>query len=230
MTGTLYVIATPIGNLADMSFRAVETLKQADTIFCEDTRVTKKLLRHYDIQTPCVPYHSFSGFITIARAERLLRRGKDIALVSDAGTPTVSDPGVKFVRHIRDTVGAPIRVIPGPSALSAALSVSGAPASSFLFLGFLPRKRGRESLFRSIADEKRTVVLYESPHRLLKTLEALCEHLDPRREVIVAREMTKVYEQLCAGTPDEVLAYYQEHADEVRGEIVIIISELVRRG
>ena len=229
--GTLYVVATPIGNLADMTYRAIETLRAVDTIFCEDTRVTKKLLGHYEIQTPCVSYHSFSGFGKIKRALDLLKQGKDVALVSDAGTPTISDPGVKFVRHIRDTLGdeADIRAIPGPSAVTAALSISGAPSSSFIFLGFLPRKKGRKTLFEYIATEEKTVVCYEAPHRLMKTLEALRDHLSPDREVIVAREMTKMYENCVAGTAEEVLKHYTEHQDEVRGEVVIIISSLLKK-
>ena len=228
MVGVLYVVGTPIGNLGDMTGRAVEVLREVDTIFCEDTRVTRNLLAHYTIDVACVSYHSFSGFGKIALAIALMRQGKDIALVSDAGTPTISDPGVKFVRHVRETFGdaADIRAVPGASAVVAALSISGAPSSSFVFLGFLPRKRGRRSLFREIATEKRTVVCYEAPHRLLKTLESLREHVDPMREVIVAREMTKVYEQVVAGTAADVLAYYVAHSDKVRGEVVIIISAL----
>lgn len=222
------MIGTPIGNLADTSFRAVETLRTVDTIFCEDTRVTKKLLAHYDIGTPCVSYHSFSGFGKIARAAELLKQGKNIALVSDAGTPTISDPGVKFVRHIREAFNneVTIHAVPGPSAVTAALSVSGAPSSSFVFLGFLPRKKGRKTMFEYITGEEKTVVCYEAPHRLIKTLEALQEYLDVSREVIVIREMTKIYEQVVAGTANEVSAYFAKHPDTVRGEMVIIISSL----
>ena len=230
-TGTLYVVATPIGNLADMTYRATETLKAVDVIFCEDTRVTKKLLSHYEIQTPCISYHSFSGFGKIKKAIDQLKQGKNIALVSDAGTPTISDPGVKFVRQVREELSndIPIHTIPGPSAVTAALSISGAPSSSFVFLGFLPRKKGRKTLFEYITEEERTVVCYEAPHRLIKTLQALHEHLSPNREVIVIREMTKVYENATAGTAEEVLQHYTEHPDEVRGEIVIIISSLLKR-
>ena len=229
--GTLYVVGTPIGNLADISFRAVEVLRAADTIFCEDTRVTKKLLTHYKINTPCVSYHSFSGFGKIKRAVNSLKQGKDIVLVSDAGTPTISDPGVKFIRHVREEFGDTINIhtIPGPAAVTAALSISGAPSSSFVFLGFLPRKKGRKALFEYISKEKKTVVCYEAPHRLMKTLEALQEHLDPLREVIITREMTKIYEQVIAGTAEEVLKHYTDNPDEVRGEITIIISSLTKQ-
>ena len=230
-TGTLYVVGTPIGNLADISFRAVAVLRAAHTIFCEDTRVTKKLLTHYDIDTDCVSYHAFSGFRKIHQAADLLKQGNDIALVSDAGTPTLSDPGVKFVRHIRESLGdtAKICAVPGASAAVAALSISGAPCSSFVFLGFLPRKKGRQTVFAEIAGEERTVVCYEAPHRLMKTLASLRECIDPAREVIVVREMTKIYEQVVAGTAEEVLAYYTEHPDAVRGEVVVIISSLGRQ-
>ena len=226
MTGTLYVVGTPIGNLQDISFRTVETLQNVDLIFCEDTRMTKKLLTRHTIQTPCTSYHSFSGFGKIRKAEKLLSEGKNIALVSDAGTPTISDPGVKFVRHIREAYGSEyIKTIPGPSAVTAALSISGAPASSFVFLGFIPRKKGRQGVFKEIAQESKTVVCYEAPHRLLKTLAALEEHI-LEREIIVVREMTKIYEQSVTGSAAVVHAYYQEHPKEVRGEIVIIISAL----
>ena len=157
---------------------------------------------------------------------KLLGEGKDIALVSDAGTPTVSDPGVRLVRDIRNTLGDAVRTVPGPSAVTAALAVSGAPASPFVFLGFLPRKKGKESAVRYIADEERTVVCYEAPHRLLKTLGSLREHLATDREVVVIREMTKIHEQVRAGTAAEVSEYYRSHPDEVRGEIVIVISAL----
>ena len=229
MIGALHVVATPIGNLGDITLRALETLSSVAVIFCEDTRVTKKLLTRHALSVPCISYHSFSGFGKIKRALSLLREGKDIALVSDAGTPTISDPGVKFVREVRMALPeVAIVTIPGPSALTAALSISGAPASSFLFLGFLPRKKGRETLFREIAVEKRTVVFYEAPHRLLKTLHALHEHLDAAREVIVLRELTKVYEQAISGNAREVLAHYETHPDEVRGEVVVVVSSLMR--
>ena len=229
MYGVLYVIATPIGNLGDVSFRAVEMLRSVHSIFCEDTRVTRKLLSHYDVRTPCISYHSFSTFRKVERAAGLLKKGEDVALVSDAGTPTVSDPGARFVREMRTILpGVQVRAIPGPSALVAALSISGAPASSFVFFGFLPRKKGREMMFQEIAAEERTSVLFEAPHRLLKTLQSLHDCLAPEKEVSVAREMTKVYEQVQTGTIDEVLQYFQEHPDEVRGEITIIISMLKR--
>lgn len=224
----LYIVATPIGNLSDITFRAVEVLKSVDVIFCEDTRISKRLLDKYNIDTPLISYHSFSGFSKIRKAVDLLISGKDIALISDAGTPTISDPGVRFVRHVRDTLGDKVKIhtIPGPSALVAALASSGAPASSFVFLGFLPRKKGRNSIFESISKEEKTVVFYESPHRLLKTLEALNDVLAPKREVVVSRELTKIYESSVYGNISEVLSYFKNNLDKVRGEFVVIISSL----
>ena len=231
MFGTLYIVATPIGNLADITFRALQILSSSSVVFCEDTRVTKKLLAHYDITTPCSSYHSFSPLRTIKKAGQLLKEGNDIAVVSDAGTPGISDPGVKLVRYLRNEYGALLRIetIPGPSALTAALSISGAPASSFVFLGFLPRKKRRESMLKALAEEQRTQIFYESPHRLLATLEALQNYLTKTREVIVLRELTKIHEQAVHGTAEEVHTYFQEHTDCVRGECVIVISSLEQR-
>ena len=227
MTGTLYVVGTPIGNLGDLSPRAVATLQSVETIFCEDTRVAKKLLSRHSISTPCVSYHTYSGFGKMRKASRLLREGRDVALIADAGTPTIADPGVRLVRHVRDTAPqTPIVTVPGPSAVTAALSVSGAPASSFVFLGFLPRKKGRKRCFSDIAQEERTVVFYEAPHRLLKTLQSLEDALPGDREVIVVREMTKVHECVVSGTAGDVFAHYRARPEEVRGEAVIIISSL----
>lgn len=226
--GVLYVVGTPIGNLADISFRAIDVLRSVDTIFCEDTRITRRLLSHYDIGTHCVSYNSFSGFSKINKAIDILKKGKNIALVSDAGTPTISDPGVKFVRTVRETLGedVSIQTIPGASALISALSISGAPSSSFVFFGFLPRKKGRQTIYKEISNEEKTVVFYESPHRLLKALIELSEYIDPDREVIVLREMTKIHEQIVSGNISEVLEYFSNNLDKVRGEIVIVISAL----
>ena len=229
MLGTLYVIGTPIGNLGDISYRAIEVLKSVDYVFCEDTRVTRRLLSEYGIDKKLISYNSFSGFSKVRKAIEFLERGSNIALVSDAGTPTISDPGVKFVRDVRENLnGARIDAVPGPSALAAALSISGAPSSSFVFLGFLPTKHGRNKIFDEIIEEKRTVVMYESPHRLMKTLTKLKEILNNDREVIVARELTKIYEEVKSGTAEEVLEYYETNKDKVKGEIVIIISSLTR--
>ena len=221
---TLYVVATPIGNLEDISPRALETLTSVDVILCEDTRVTKKLLARYGIHTPTLSYHSQSGITKIEKILDILREGKSLALVSDAGTPSISDPGSFLVSKIRaelpDTV---IVTIPGPSAVVAALSLSGLPSSDFLFLGFLPHKKGRETLFREIEESKRTVVFYESPHRIMKTLEHL-RSLGPDRRVVVARELTKMHEETISGSPQEVFDFFHLHQDRIRGEFVIMVS------
>jgi 16S rRNA (cytidine1402-2'-O)-methyltransferase len=210
----LYVVATPIGNLEDITLRALRVLKEVDIILCEDTRVTKKLLQKYDIFKPLLSYHSHS---TIQRADEiiaLLALGKTMALVSDAGTPCISDPGSLLVRMIRDQLpGVKIVPIPGPCALTAALSAAGVPASEFLFLGFLPHKKGRETLFREIANSERTVVFYESPHRIKKTLESLKKHAGEERKVIVARELTKIFEEVTEHEPSVI-----------KGEFVVVVA------
>ena len=225
--GTLYVVGTPIGNLEDITFRAVKTLKEVDHIFCEDTRITRRILQRYDINTPMSSYTSWSGIGKIRRAIRMIDEGKSIALVSDAGTPSISDPGVKMVGAVRDEFGGnAIRSIPGPSAVIAALSSSGAPSSSFVFLGFLPKKKGRNTIFQYMKDEKRTIVFYESPHRLLKTLNNIKENISKNKEIIVAREMTKIYESYINGSIDNVIEHFETYPQQVKGEIVIIINSL----
>ena len=168
----LYIVATPIGNLEDITLRALRVLKEVDMILCEDTRVTKKLLNHYDIKTPTMSYHAHSKLSRVEKIFELIRVGKDLALVSDAGTPTISDPGVLLVQQVREEFGNEVDIvaIPGPSALVSALSVGGITSAQFTFYGFLPHKKGRETIFKEIADSKRTSVFYESPHRLLKTI------------------------------------------------------------
>ena len=229
----LYIVATPIGNLEDMTFRAVRILREVAVVLCEDTRTTKKLLDHYDITTPTMSFHSHSGQAKIERVCALLEEGKDIALVSDAGTPTISDPGAVLVSAVRDRFGDTVAVtpVPGPNAAIAALSVSGVPASDFLFLGFLPHKKGREKLFDEIAASKRTVVFYESPHRIIKALISLASHLESgteddgmRRKLVVARELTKVHEEVVSGTIDEVIAFFEAHPGKVRGEFVVVVE------
>lgn len=221
----LYVVATPIGNLEDISPRAISILGEVDTILCEDTRVTQKLLAHYDIKTPKLSYHSQSGGAKIKKVIELLKEGNNLALVSDAGTPAISDPGSFLISEIREkSPNTEIVVIPGPSAVISALSISGLPSSSFLFLGFLPHKKGRETLFREIADSNYTVAFYESPHRIMKTLEKMVEILEDTRKVVIAREITKVYEESVFGSPKEVLEYFNTNSDKQRGEFVVIVS------
>lgn len=226
---TLYIVATPIGNLEDITLRALRILKEVDLILCEDTRVTKKLLAKYEIKTPTLSYHSHSKLSKSDKILNLLEEGKNLALVSDAGTPTISDPGSVLISEVRKKVeNIEIIAIPGPSAVTSALSVSGLPSSEFLFLGFLPHKKGREKLFKEIADPpaggKRTVVFYESPHRIIKTLQALVLHLGDDRQIVIARELTKIHEEVISGSTQETLEYFENNSDKVRGEFVVMIK------
>lgn len=224
-TGILYVIATPIGNLADLTFRALETLKSVDMVLCEDTRVTKKLLEHYEVSVPTMSYHANSTIQKHDKILDLLREGKSLALVSDAGTPTISDPGVMLVGIIKQELpDVKIIPIPGASALTAALSVSGIPSPQFTFYGFLPHKKGRETIFKEIAESSRTSVFYESPHRIEKTLESLVGRLSSDKKVVIARELTKMFEEVTTGNALEVLEYFKSNPDKIRGEFVVIIS------
>jgi len=218
--GTLFVIATPIGNLEDVTQRALRILKEVDLIACEDTRVTKKLLDHYQIDTQTVSYHQHSKVGKIDFLVENLKSGKDIALVSDAGTPGISDPGGLLVQAAREQ-GVKVEVIPGPSAVTAALSISGLPTDRFLFLGFLPHKKGRETLIKEIIDSKYPVVFYESVHRIIKALEQLQES-NLEREIVVCRELTKKFETIYRGPVNKVLEELQ--ADQVKGEFVVIVS------
>jgi 16S rRNA (cytidine1402-2'-O)-methyltransferase len=214
MQGKLSVVATPIGNLEDITLRALRILKEADVVACEDTRDTRKLLSHFDIHTPTA---------TLPHIPRLLTQGKHVALVSDAGTPGVSDPGLEIVSLAREQ-GAKVEVIPGPSALAAAVSVAGLRAPSFIFYGFLPVKKGREKLFKEISVHERASIFYESPHRIIKTLESLTTHLFAGRRVGLYRELTKIYEEAIVGTPAEVLAVLVGDPQKQRGEFVVIVE------
>ncbi|MCR4306476.1 MAG: 16S rRNA (cytidine(1402)-2'-O)-methyltransferase [Candidatus Yonathbacteria bacterium] len=223
---TLYIVATPIGNLEDITLRAIRVLKEVDLILCEDTRVTKKLLQKYEIETPTMSYHAHSKLSKVDKIFGLLEEGKNLALVSDAGTPTISDPGVLLVSQVKKRFGEQVSIvpIPGPSAVIAALSASGFPASEFVFLGFLPHKKGRETLFKEIADSKKTIVFYESPHRIVKALASLSLHVGNERQIVLARELTKIYEQFLSGTAAELTAYFTKNPDKVRGEFVVVVS------
>jgi 16S rRNA (cytidine1402-2'-O)-methyltransferase len=214
MQGKLSVVATPIGNLGDITARALRVLAEADFIACENVANTRKLLAHFDIHTPAV---------SDRKALALIAQGKHVALVSDAGTPTISDPGGDLVAAAR-AAGAFIEAVPGPSAFAAALSVSGLRAPSFVFYGFLPQKKGREKLFKEIATEKRAVIFYESPHRIMKTLESLAKGLHADRRIGVFRELTKVYEESTIGTAVEVLDFFTEHTEKQRGEFVVVVE------
>lgn len=223
--GKLFIVATPIGNLGDITFRAVSTLKKVDVILCEDTRVTKKLLERYNIKKPTLSYNSHSKLSKVDKILDLLQDDKDLALVSDAGTPGISDPGSQLVKKVKEVLPNTVVIaVPGPNAAIAALSGSGLPASDFLFLGFLPHKKGREKLFKEIEESKRTVVFYESPHRVLKTLTTLSELLESKRTTVVAKELTKIHEEFVHGSPREALDYFSSRKDKVKGEFVIIVS------
>lgn len=224
--GTLSVVATPIGNLGDITLRAIDTLKQADAIACEDTRVTAKLLSRFEISKPLLIYHARSGKLAADRILTLLADGKRVALVTDAGTPGISDPGSMLVTEVKQRLKNEVRIeaIPGPSALTAALSISGIPTHEFTFLGFLPHKKGRQTVFKDIRTSERTMVFYESPHRIVKALESLAEVLPDTRRVVVLRELTKIHESVVEGTAVEVRDYFTSHPQHVRGEFVVCVS------
>ncbi len=219
--GKLFVVATPIGNLEDFTFRAVETLRNVHCIFAEDTRTSKKLMTHYDINTKLYSYHDHSSDKDIARVVSILNDNKDVALISDAGTPTISDPGYSLMRACIDA-DVDIVPIPGASALTAAISVSGLPSDAFTFIGFLPTKKGRQKKISFLKDLDTTIVLFESPHRLIKTLNQLKEALG-ERPVVVGRELTKLYEEIIRGNFSSTIDFFD--SKKIKGEIVIMIGK-----
>lgn len=224
-TGTLSVVATPIGNLGDITLRALEVLKSADVISCEDTRVTSKLLARYEIEKPLIIFNAQSGDAGVKKILSLLEEGKHVALVTDAGTPGVSDPGGVLVAQVYAQIPeVKVETIPGASALSAALAIAGVPVDEFLFLGFLPHKKGRKTLFEEIRDSERTTIFYESPHRVEKALASLEEVLPENRTVVVFRELTKMYESRVAGSPKEVVEHFRANPEQVRGEFVVLVD------
>ncbi len=221
--GTLSIVATPIGNLEDITLRALRTLKECDVIYAEDTRVISKLLARYEIKKPL---QRLDAVTEIKKADEVLARieaGEHVALVSDAGTPGISDPGARLVAHVREYLPAAlIEAIPGPSALTAALSIAGLSSDHFLFLGFLPHKKGRQTAIKRIISSDVPVVLYESPHRILKLLGEL-SHVGEQRNVVIARELTKMHEEVLSGTAS-LLATQLEKKKAVRGEFVVIVT------
>lgn len=219
--GKLFVVATPIGNLQDISFRAVETLKKVHCIFAEDTRTSKKLINHYDIDTKLYSYHDHSSEKEIERLLDILKDQKDVALISDAGTPTISDPGYSLIRQCINE-GIDVIPIPGASALTAAISASGLPSDAFTFIGFLPTKKGRKKKISSLENLDMTIVLFESPHRLIKTLNQLKEALG-ERPIVVARELTKLYEEIIRGNFSSTIEFFE--TKKIKGEIVIMIGK-----
>jgi len=225
---TLYIIGTPIGNLEDITLRAIRVLKEVDLILCEDTRVTKRLLSKYAIGTGTMSYHAQSKLSKVDKIFELLEGGKNLALVSDAGTPCISDPGVLLVSQVLEKFGDAVSIvpIPGPSALVTALSGAGISVADFVFLGFIPHKKGRETLFKEIAVSKRVMVFYESPHRIEKALESLEKFCGTERKIIIARELTKIYEEFVRGSVAEVRAFFNANKDKVRGEFVVIVDRV----
>ena len=221
MAGILYIVPTPVGNLEDMSFRAVRVLKEADLILAEDTRTSSVLLKHYDIHKPLESHHKYNEHVAVQRVVEKLEAGQTIALVSDAGTPGISDPGFLLSRACADA-GIEVRTLPGATACIPAIVSSGLPCDRFAFEGFLPQKKGRQTHLQELASETRTMVFYESPYRLVKTLEQLAQFFGPDRLCSVAREISKVHEEHKRGTLEEVAAWYREH--ESKGEIVLVVA------
>jgi 16S rRNA (cytidine1402-2'-O)-methyltransferase len=224
--GKLSIVGTPIGNLEDITLRALRTLKEADAIYCEDTRVTRKLLDRYEIKTPLRRLDANTEMVGAKEVINRLTMGERVAYCTDAGTPCISDPGYRLVGAVRQALGDSfaIEAIPGPSAITAALSIAGVPADSFRFLGFLPHKKGRQTALKELAAEEGTVVLYESSHRILKLLGELAE-LMPEREIVVLRELTKKFEEVRIERLSGFAEFLKEHHPHfTKGEFVIVIG------
>ena len=220
---TIYIVATPIGNLEDLSFRALRILSEVDLILCEDTRVTKKLLDHYQMKTPTLSYHQHSQLKKVDYILDLLKQNKNLALVSDAGTPGVSDPGNKLISTIITSPGLVVKIVPvpGPSAVTAAASISGFPMDKFVFVGFPPTKRKRKKFFEEIVNSKYPVIFYESPYRIMKTLNEL-KVINDKLPIVVCRELTKKFETIYRGTIEEISK--QLGKSEVKGEFVVVVK------
>ena len=217
----LYIVPTPIGNLQDMTFRAVEVLKSVDLILAEDTRTSGKLLKHFEIGTHMQSHHMHNEHKTIETLIKRMQAGETFALISDAGTPAISDPGFLLTREcIANNI--PVECLPGATAFVPALVNSGLPNDKFVVEGFLPVKKGRQTRFKILAEEARTMIFYESPHKLVKTLGHFCEYFGEDRQVSVSRELTKLYEENIRGTAKEVLAHYQNKPP--KGEIVVVVD------
>jgi 16S rRNA (cytidine1402-2'-O)-methyltransferase len=217
----LYLIPTPIGNLEDITYRAVRLLREVDLIACEDTRRTGVLLDHYDVDTPTTSYHDHNEREKTPELLTRMRAGRDVALVSDAGSPGISDPGFYLTRACWDEA-IEVEALPGPTALIPALTASGLPCDRFVFEGFLPKKKGRQTRLEMLSADPRTVVVYEAPYRLLRTLDDLADHFGPDREAAVGRELTKTFEEIERGTLTEVRAYFAAY-EKLRGECVIVV-------
>jgi len=219
--GILYIVPTPVGNMEDMTLRAIRILREADVVLAEDTRTSGFLLKHFDIQQHLLSHHKFNEHTASAPVVERLLAGQTVALVSDAGTPGISDPGFFLVREaVR--AGIEVQTLPGPTAFVPALVSSGLPCDRFCFEGFLPQKKGRQSRLLALKDEPRTMVFYESPYRIVKALQQFAEVFGPDRQVSVARELSKVHEEHVRGTLAEAIAHFTEH--EPRGEFVIVVA------
>lgn len=218
---TLYVVPTPIGNLADITRRSLSVLSEVELILCEDTRVSRKLLNHYDIDTPTKSYHMHNEHRTVDSLVEELQQGVSMALISDAGTPAISDPGFLLVRACLQA-GLRVITLPGPTAFILALVQSGFPTDRFVFEGFLPHKKGRKSRLSQLAEETKTIVLYESPHRIVKTLAQCAEVMGPDRPASISRELTKAFEETVRGTLEELEAHFTAHPP--KGEFVLVIQ------
>jgi 16S rRNA (cytidine1402-2'-O)-methyltransferase len=231
MAGTLYILATPIGNLEDITLRAVRILKEVDYVLCEDTRTTRRLLDQYQIKTATFSYHQYSGNGKIDQLIRWIKDGKNLALVSDAGTPGISDPGSFLIESVRAELGQEAKIvpIPGVSAVITALSVSGWPVDRFDFFGFLPHKKGRQTKLKEIMASRQTVALYESKHRIIKLLEelaALSKEEKVKLEIMLGRELTKLFERCYFGQPEDLLAAMAADTDMTKGEFVVLVRKI----
>lgn len=219
--GKLILVPTPIGNLQDITLRAISVLKEADLILAEDTRVSVKLLKHLEIEKHMIAHHKFNEHKTVPSVVSQMEMGSTVALISDAGTPAISDPGFLLVRACVEK-GIEVECLPGPTALIPALAVSGLPTERFVFEGFLPQKKGRQTRLKFLAEEERTMVFYESPFRLAKTLGQFCEYFGDDRKACVCRELSKMFEEINRGSVKELAAYYTQHPP--KGEIVIVLD------
>ena len=220
-SSTLYVVPTPIGNLADITHRSINVLSKVELILCEDTRVSRKLLNHYDIVIPTKSYHMYNEHRTVDGLVKQLQQGMSMALISDAGTPAISDPGFLLVRTCLQA-GLQVITLPGPTAFIPALVQSGFPTDRFIFEGFLPHKKGRKSRLSQLAEETKTIVLYESPHRIVKTLVQCAQVMGPDRQASISRELTKAFEETVRGTLEELEAHFTAHTP--KGEFVLVIQ------
>ena len=221
MAGILYIVPTPVGNLEDMTFRAIRVLKEADLILAEDTRTSSVLLKHYEIKGRLESHHKFNEHKTVSMVKERILAGLNVALISDAGTPGISDPGFLLVREaVKNNIE--VECLPGATAFVPALVDSGLPCDKFVFEGFLPHKKGRQTRINELAHERRTVILYESPHRLVKLLEQLIAAVGPEREVSVSREISKLHAETARGTLEQVHSHFC--SKEVKGEIVVILK------